>query len=265
MDPSRHSMLPFCELFSFKPHSVVNFVGGGGKTLLIHLLMQECVRVGHVLYTTTTRMHPPNPDGNMVILSGNTFQLLRDLVMETAAACAGRRLKIVAAGKFLEPDLLAGVPGDFLKSFDRSLFHLFLNEADGCARFSLKLPRSGEPVPMEAGEYLVPVIGLDCVSRPADSATIFRFNELFTRFSLNRGETLSPELAAKILMHPEGVCKHWKKGTTIIPYINKVDTPELEGVARELASCLLENDTFPVNRIVWGSARYCRGGHVSRG
>lgn len=231
---------------------------------MIHLLMQESARVGHVLYTTTTRMHPPDPDRNMMILSCNTFPLLRNLAMETAAGCAGRRLKIVAAGKFLEPDLLAGVPIDFLKSFDRDLFHLFLNEADGSARFSLKLPRESEPVPMETAEYLVPVIGLDCLSKAAGPSTIFRFDELFRRFSLRPGEMISPELAAKILMHPGGVCKNWKIGTTIIPYINKVDTPEMEGVARMLASRILENDRFPVNRIVWGSARYCRGGCISR-
>lgn len=259
VDSSRDDIFLFSDLFNFKPHSLVNFVGGGGKTLLIHVLMQESIRLGHVLYTTTARMHPPSPDRDMVVLSCSSLPLLKDLAEQAAKGCAGRKLKIVATGKLVEPDLLAGIPRDFLESFDRSLFHLFLNEADGCARFSLKLPRNGEPVPMEGAEYLVPVIGLDCLGRTADSETIFRFQNLSSRFSLRQGEVITPELAAKILMHPEGVCKDWKEGMEIIPYINKVDDPELDGDAKTLASSILGNGTFPVNRIVWGSVRYCRG------
>lgn len=258
MDFNRDSTLPFFGLFNFARHSIVNFVGGGGKTLLIHVLMQECISMGHVMYTTTTRMHPPNPDRNMVILSADNLQLLKDLSARAARGSTGRNLKVVTTGKFMEPDLLAGVPCDFLESFDRSLFHLFLNEADGSARFSLKLPRHGEPVPMTGSQYLVPVIGLDCLYKAAAPDAIFRFEKLAPQFSLLRGQEISPELAARILMHPKGVCKDWKEGIKIIPYINKVDTPEMDRDARALAMHLLENENFPVSHVVWGSVRYAR-------
>ena len=75
------------------------------------------------------------------------------------------------------------------------------------------------------------------------------------RFSLPEGDLLSPELAASLLLHPEGVCKNWEPGTQIIPYINKADDGRKDKSARELAQALLQNDRYPVERVVWGSLR----------
>jgi len=260
---NREESQSFFNLFNFKPHSLVNFVGGGGKTILIHTLMQECIQQGHVLYTSTTRMHPPILDKDMVVVSGNNLTMLKTLVKQAAYCSSKLKYKFVVTRQFMEPDLLNGVPGNFLESFDRSLCTIFLNEADGSARFSLKLPRDSEPVLMEGAEYLVPVIGIDCLYKSAGPETLFRFQSFSSKFSILEGEPITMELAAKILMHPKGVCKDWKKGMTIIPFINKVDTPEQDSEARTLASRILENDTFPVKRVVWGSIRYSRRDTVS--
>ncbi len=253
----------FSRNFDFKPHALINFVGGGGKTALILKLMEELIGQGHVLYTTTTRIHPPNTDKNMVILSGDNLELLKMLVEQTARLCSDRNYKIVATRHFMEPDLLNGVPADFLEHSDRSLCALFLNEADGSARFSIKLPREGEPVLMSRAEYLVPVIGLDCLHRTAGPDTLFRFQTQSSRFSIRAGERITTEMAAKILLHPKGVCKDWEKGARIIPFINKVDTPEQDADARELASLLLRNENFPISHVVWGSVLNGRGGCIA--
>lgn len=253
----------FSILFDFKPHSLVNFVGGGGKTILIYRLMEEFVEKGHVLYTTTTRIHPPEEYSKLAVISGTDLNLLKTLVAESAGGCTERNYKFVATQQFMEPDLLKGVPADFLVSLDRSLFAMILNEADGSARFSIKLPREGEPVLMKEAEYLVPVIGIDCLNQPAGPDTLFRFRTEFSRFSVRENEPITPGLAAEILMHPQGVCRHWKEGMTVIPFINKVDTPELDGEARTLASLILRNGTFPVHHVVWGSVRHGRSGSVS--
>jgi probable selenium-dependent hydroxylase accessory protein YqeC len=252
----------FSSLFSFKPNSLVNFVGGGGKTILIHKLMEEFVCRGHVLYTTTMRIHPPTLDKNMVVISGDDLTLLETLVTQTAQHCSHRNYKIVATRKFMEPDLLNGVPSDFLKFIDRSLCTIFLNEADGSARFSLKLPRDSEPVLMENAEYLVPVIGIDCLHKAAGPKTIFRLQTQSSKFAIQEGDTITPELAVKILMHPQGVCKDWKDGVTIIPFINKVDTPDEDSDAQMLAELILRNNVFPVNHVVWGSVRFGRSGSI---
>jgi probable selenium-dependent hydroxylase accessory protein YqeC len=243
----------FSEQFEFRKNTLVNFVGGGGKTALIHRLMDECSTRGTVLYTTTTRIHPPKPSEGLVVISSDNLPLLRMMVERIGSNCPGRPYKLVVTRHFMDPDLLQGVPPDFDTSLDRRAFPILLNEADGSARYSIKLPREGEPVLMENADYLVPVIGIDCLNQPLGPKVVFRFQNFADRFSLRAGELMTIELAAGILMHKWGVCKDWKSGATIIPFINKVDEPEQDAAARDLANAILNNRNFPVKRVVFGS------------
>lgn len=243
----------FSEQFEFRRNTLVNFVGGGGKTALIHKLMDECSADGTVLYTTTTRIHPPKPSEGLVVVSSDNLPLLRTMIERIAISCPGRPYKLVVTRHFMAPDLLQGVSPDFGNNLDRQAFPILLNEADGSARYSIKLPREGEPVLMENAEYLVPVIGIDCLNQPMGPKVVFRFQNFADRFSLRAGELMTPEMAAGILMHKSGVCKDWKSGTTIIPFVNKVDAPEQDAAARDLAAAILKNPNFPVKRVLFGS------------
>lgn len=243
----------FSKLFSFKPHALVNFVGGGGKTILIHKLMDEHCAQGSVFYTTTTRIHPPDPSEGLVVISSDHLPLLKLMVERVTRASSNRTYKMVITRHFVSPNLLRGVPPDFCTGIDRALFPILLNEADGAASFSLKLPREGEPVLMEGADYLVPVIGSDCLNQPLGPKVVFRFQLFAEKFSLTAGEPITPEIAAGILMHKEGVCKDWKPGTEIIPFINKVDSSDKDSAARDLADAILHNGTFPVRKVILGS------------
>ncbi len=243
----------FSEQFSFQPHTLVNFVGGGGKTILIHKLMEEYCHTGPVLYTTTTRIHPPQPCEGLVVISSDNLPLLKNMVDRVSHNCPNRAYKLVVTRHYMSPNLLRGVPADFDNSLPRELFPILLNEADGAASYSLKIPRQDEPVLMENAEYLVPVIGIDCLYQPLGPEVVFRFQILATKFSLKAGERITPEVAAGILMHKEGVCKDWKAGMTIIPFINKVEGPAQVSAARDLARSILRNGNFPVQRVLFGS------------
>jgi probable selenium-dependent hydroxylase accessory protein YqeC len=243
----------FSEIFLFKPHSLVNFVGGGGKTILIHKLMEERCSEGPVFCTTTTRIHPPDPSEGLVVISSDHLPLLKLMVDRVTRASSNRSYKLVITRHFVKPNLLAGVPPDFCTGIDRELFPVLLNEADGAASFSLKLPRAGEPVLMEGADYLVPVIGIDCLNQPLSPKVVFRFQLFAEKFCLHAGEAITPEIAAGILMHKDGVCKGWKSGTEIIPFINKVDSPEQDTAARVLARAILRNGSFPVRKVIFGS------------
>jgi len=243
----------FSEQFAFQPHTLVNFVGGGGKTILIHKLMEEFRPQGPVLYTTTTRIHPPDPSEGLVVISSDNLPLLKTIVDRVSRNCPNRSYKLVVTRHFMSPNLLRGVPPDFDNSLDRELFPILLNEADGAASFSIKMPRRDEPVLMEHAEYLVPVIGIDCLYQPLGPEVVFRFKIMADQFSLPAGDRITPEMASSILMHKNGVCKGWKPGATIVPFINKVDGPAQDSAARDLASAILRNDNFPVQRVVFGS------------
>jgi probable selenium-dependent hydroxylase accessory protein YqeC len=243
----------FSELFSFEDHALVNFVGGGGKTSLIQKMMDEYSEKGPVLCTTTTRIHPPDHEKGFSVISGDNTVLIKNILASISLNCTDRPYKIVAARHFMSPHLLRGVAPDFADDLDLSLFPIVFNEADGAAGYSLKIPRDNEPVLMNKSKYLVPVIGLDCLRQPMGTGSIFRWQECSEQLSLRENEPLTAEIAAGILMHVFGVCKNWKAGTTIIPFINKADDHAQDSDARELARFILRNDNFPVERVLYGS------------
>ena len=243
----------FSEHFSFDPHTLVNFVGGGGKTILIHKLLEEYCSEGPVLSTTTTRIHPPDPSEGLVLVSSDNLPLLKLMLSRVGSSCAKRPIKLTVTRHYISPTLLRGVPPDFDNTLDRNLFPILLNEADGAAGFSLKMPREGEPVLMENAEYLVPVIGIDCLYQPLGPDVLFRWKSFAERLALREGERITPDLAAGILMHAEGVCRGWSTGTKIIPFINKVDGPSQDSAAEDLANAIIRNRSFPVERVVYGS------------
>ena len=252
----------FSEQFAFKSHTLVNFVGGGGKTALILKLLEEYCVQGPVLYTTTTRIHPPESKEGVGIISSDNIPFLKELLDRIGKNCFEQRYKLAITRSYMSPNLLQGVPADFYSSMDRNLFSMLLNEADGAAGYSLKLPREGEPVYMEYGNYLVPVIGIDCLNKTLGPDTLFRWKDCSEYFSLNAGDRITPKMAAGILMHKQGVCKGWKPGMTLIPFINKVDSPEQDDAARELSRFILENGNFPVERVAYGSALFGRAGSL---
>jgi probable selenium-dependent hydroxylase accessory protein YqeC len=239
--------------FDFRLPATVNFVGGGGKTSLILSLLREYAEVCSVLYTTTTRIHPPAVSDGLAIISTDDASLLKHLVNRVGERFQDQKCRLVATRASAGPAFLRGVDPAFAGSIERECFPLILNEADGARSMSIKFPRDGEPVLMEGAEYLVPVIGLDCLNRPLGPETLFRWELAAERLSLQRGEPLTPELAACILLHPAGVCKNWKPGSHIIVFINKVDLPSQDVAARALAHALLHNHEYPVEKVVWGS------------
>ncbi len=252
----------FREQFSFQLPAIVNFVGGGGKTGLILALLREYAPAVPVIYSTTTRIHPPHPVNGLMSLACADPDFLRILVEGIGRQPLPRPGSLVVTCGHLGPDLLRGVPPSFFGELDSDLFPLILNEADGARSMSLKMPRDTEPVLMEGARYLVPVIGIDVLGKPLGPATLFRWEMAVERFGLREGQIITHDLAARLLLHPQGVCKGWRSGTRIIPFINKADTPDLDRSALELTHALLASGDFPVERVVWGSLHSRRSAFV---
>ncbi len=253
----------FTEQFAFSRPARVNFVGGGGKTGLILKLLEECSTTVPAVYTTTTRIHPPHTSGGLVIISSDNEDYLMQLLESAGLAwCSGRRFVVTHLPT--SPRLLAGVTPDFAPRLDSLLFPLVFNEADGARSMSLKMPRGGEPVLMNGANYLVPVIGMDCLNKPAGAQTLFRWEIAARRCKLKTGDILTPELAAMILLHPQGVCRDWKLGMRIVPFINKADGAADDALAASLAASLFQNANFPVERVVFGSVENMRAQAISK-
>lgn len=254
----------FLEHFGFKWGSVVNFVGGGGKSTLICVLLEESIASSSAIYTTTTRMHPPHPNDGLVVITSDSSESLKLLAESASKSAVTRKWKLVLTGGEIKPNLLRGVGADFARRLDYGYFSAIYNEADGARSVSIKYPRDGEPVLMEGSEYLVPVLGMDAIGKPMGPGVVFRWEIAAAKLGLVEGEPVTPQTAAGILMHPTGVCRDWKPGMQIIPYLNKVDDEEHEAAAVELADALFQNTHFPVDKVVFGSALRGKASSITR-
>ena len=253
----------FSQHFDFSLPARINFVGGGGKSSLILKLHEEFSATIPAIYCTTTRIHPPHPSqGLMVLCCDNEDYLAQMLLRLVLAWEPGQRFVVTHLGN--SPDLLRGVTNGFSRLLDRSRFPLILNEADGARSMSLKMPRDQEPVLIDDAEYIVPVIGLDCLNRPLGPETLFRWEATRQLLPYPAGTNLDPQIAASILLHPHGVCKEWRAGTQLVPFINKVDSDSEDAQARALAVALLQNRDFPVRRVVWGSVQHARATSITQ-
>lgn len=244
----------FTETFDFALPAWINFVGGGGKTSLILRLLEEFSASVPAIYATTTRIHPPHPADGLVMISCDKEDILELLLMSAVREWSpGRRFVVTHAPH--SPDLAHGVSPGFSGRLDPISCPVLLNEGDGARSMSIKMPREGEPVLIEGANYLVPVIGLDCLHKPLGPETLFRWELAAQRLKFPAGKNLDAVTAAAILFHPEGVCKGWTPDMSIVPFINKADTELNDGLALELAQALLANRNFPVHRVVWGSVQ----------
>jgi probable selenium-dependent hydroxylase accessory protein YqeC len=254
----------FLDQFQFELPARVNFVGGGGKTALILSLLREYSGAGAVVYTTTVRIHPPAPPGDLALVRCDDDRTLAHLVNSMSRDWSPRTCRIVATHCDVGPGLLGGVPPAFGERLLPERCPLVLNEADGARGVSLKLPREGEPVLLEGARYLVPVIGLDALGAQVGRESVFRWRAEDPRCPAAAGAMITPVLAAAILMHADGVCRGVAAGTRIVPFINKADAEAADTTARELATAILESGNFPVDRVLWGSVGQGRIGGMSR-
>lgn len=201
---------------------IVALVGGGGKTAALRLMREELLAQGwKVVVTTTTRLGREE---------------------------AGELGEVVLRG--LEGDKALGIePGEVAAL--RGSADLVLVEADGSRQRSLKAPADHEPaIPAEADRVIL-LVGADALGQPLEGDWVHRPERVAALTGLRPGEPLSPRAVAWCLTHPLGGLKGVPEEAEVAVVINKVEGPEAEGRARELAAELISHSRL--QRVVLAS------------
>ena len=220
--------LSLARAIGIKRGDVVSLTGGGGKTSTMYLLASELYNMGmSVIITTTTHIFPP--EEYPLLLSGD--------IQEIENALTGNRVLVVAAShekkklKGIDP-MLAGK----LKRFA----DVVIVEADGSRNKPFKAPRENEPVIPPASTMVIPVVGVDAVYKPLSEDWTHRTEKITEITGLIQGETITPAVIAKTLLHPMGGMKGVPEGAAFIPLINKADTQKDIDRAGEISRCLFK-------------------------
>lgn len=210
------------------PCPVVTFVGAGGKTTALTRLAQEWAAAGRrVVVTTTTRLFRAQAQTFPARLAVSPHaQPWEDL----ARLLAEHRICFVLADE--RGEKVTGVPPEWVDALAARAPELgvdaVLVEGDGSRGRPVKAPADHEPVVPASTTVLVPVLGLDGVGRRLVEPFVHRPERLRALLDLPPAPDggpprLTPEAAARLLIHPQGGARHRPRAARMVPLLNKAE------------------------------------------
>lgn len=114
-----------------------------------------------------------------------------------------------------------------------------LVEADGSRQKPLKAWAGHEPPIPAFADLVVHVAGLSGLGKPLSEEYVHRAEKFSELSGLKIGETISPEVMAKVLTHSQGGLKKMSMTTRKVILLNQADTAELQSAAQALTLNLL--------------------------
>ncbi|MDQ7782796.1 MAG: selenium cofactor biosynthesis protein YqeC [Desulfomonilaceae bacterium] len=230
---------------------VIALVGAGGKTSLMYALAREIVSLGKtVVTTTTTKIFPPEPhESPCLVLVGShpgLASLPRNLLEFQHVTVAQAYLP--AAGK------LQGVGDGVIESCAQHA-DMVVVESDGASRRPIKAPEQWEPVIPERTDFVVPVVGLDCIGTPATRENVFRLERFLDLTEVREGEIITAAAVGRLLSHPQGALKGVPPGVPVRPFLNKRDRLEDAAAIDRISSVIAQQGGGRIDTIVVGSLR----------
>lgn len=227
--------------FRLQPAEVVALVGGGGKTSTMFQLAAEIVAGGgRVITTTTTRIFAAQIALAPVhfVAGEATLTQLADALDRTGHFLITGPVD-PAAGKAtgISPDVipqLQNLPGR----------PTIVIEADGSRMRPFKAPAEHEPVIPAEATLVVPVVGVDSLGRTLSDENVHRAALVAALTGAAIGDAVSPEMVASVLAHSSGGLKNVPAHARRMALINKVESPDGVGGARQVASLLLGSGRY---------------------
>jgi probable selenium-dependent hydroxylase accessory protein YqeC len=239
--------------------ALVSIVGAGGKTRVLFELGEDLANRGpDVLLTTTTHIFDPRGAPgrrfDQVLLEAGLaepFQEPGDIpaCREHGPSPGGRgRLIVLASREVSGTGKLQGIHPSWVARLSRDSAYVLV-EADGAKGRSIKAPGDHEPVVPPSTGAVIGVVGLDCLGRPMDGATVHRPERFQAVTGCPIGAPIRPAHIAALARAPKGLFKGAPPGSRRILLLNKADRCVLapaEVLQEILAAGPLETDLTAV-------------------
>lgn len=220
------------EALHVRPGERVAFVGAGGKTSAAWRVLTELTGEGYpVVFTTTTRIFEPEgvplllePDPSPAAVRG----AMGDPPFLVLAAGRGEPYpgEVPTRPYRARPVKLVGLAPERIDSLARALPKVtWLVEADGAKRRKLKAPAEYEPVIPSGVDRVVVVGGLAALGRPLDERTVHRPERAARLLEVPFGTTITPEMVAALLAHPQGGLKGVPGSAAVVALLTQQEGP----------------------------------------
>ncbi len=231
-------------------YRIVSLTGAGGKTSLMLALAQEAVAAGlTVVTTTTTKIFPPKPHQSPKLLlthDGLTVSYLADQLKEKRHVTVGHAM--------LDSGKIEGIPAQLVRLCAEAA-DLVIIEADGAAHKPVKAPEPWEPVIVPFADLVVPVVGLDCLGKPATQEWVFRLERFLAVTGLGAGDEITPESLGVLSAHRKGGCKDVPPSAGVIPFLNKAELIRKQADLDRIASAVYSSSHGRIKQLIVGSLK----------
>jgi probable selenium-dependent hydroxylase accessory protein YqeC len=213
-------LLPFLPVPADGTGLVVAIVGGGGKTATMFSLASAARDRGlGVAVTTTTHIRDPRFE------TGRNYDRLV-LLDETDDGqvhhTPSRGISVIASGVLKDEGRLHGLDGGQVAAL-RLRFDLVLVEADGSKGLPIKAPAAHEPAMPAYADLVIGVVGLDCLGKPMDEATVHRPGLFGPLCSCAPGEPINARHIVALCQARDGLFKHCPPQAARVLLLNKAD------------------------------------------
>ena len=170
----------------------IGIVGGGGKTTILHALGRQLQ--GKTVLTCTTKMGY-DQHRNLPVY----FDPEDELILKTSSEGP------IMAWKEIRGEKAIGVDPSMCDKWFEIVDNVVV-EADGSRRLPFKAPAHFEPVIPESCTVMISTIGADALGQ-AISTHCHRPQRVADLAECLPDQYLTPERAAKVILHPEGQIK----------------------------------------------------------
>lgn len=227
---------PLSAALGLKREETVAIVGGGGKSAAMFRLAREVTEAGgRAVTTTTTHIFASQ------LALAPAHLLDAEVTRPRLQALLDEHRHVLVTGP-TNPDTkrAAGVsPRRFHELRAWCADACLLTEADGSRMQPFKAPAEHEPVIPDETSLVLLVVGADVFGQPLDAEHVHRPERVSLLSGARPGATVTPEMVARVLAHPDGGRKAVPDAARLVVLINKVETLADRTPARETAERLL--------------------------
>lgn len=217
--------------------NVTCVVGAGGKKSTLYALAD---RLERAVVTATVRIPPFEEQVEDVIVTDRPLEAIDSAEAWPIGLVAGRE----GSDRYLGYD--PATVDEFVTELEPETSVVV--KADGARTRWFKAPNDDEPQLPTATDVVVPIASAKIVGERLDEEHVHRPERVTAVADLEPGDRISASDVATVVTSDRGGCKDVPDGATVIPLVNMVDTPELEGTAREIATEI--HDRRDVPRVV---------------
>jgi molybdenum cofactor cytidylyltransferase len=232
---------PLTVALGLKRDDVVAIVGGGGKTAAMFRLAGEVAAGGgRVVTTTTTHIFA----SQLALAPAHLLDAEVTRARLQAALDAHRHVLVTGP---TDPETKRAAGLSTLRFHALRLWcpdACLVTEADGSRMRPFKAPAEHEPVIPAETTLVLLVVGADALGRPLDAEHVHRPERVSLLSGARPGATVTPEVVARVLTHPDGGRKHVPAGARLVVLINKVETLADDAPARATAALLLRESAI---------------------